>query len=154
MRILACGRTLAAMLSPLVSSLSVVRNHRPLRSATRPWGLPALKLSDKCQVTKDNLCVSSLVCEWPEHASVEGFLLVSLTLWARVCGNAVDRKIRSTSAFWKFTTVLLDHTGEEPLVMISEDSLTDRAAFDYFVTFLIICSFFCRPRTRITTFIA
>ena len=50
LRILASGRTLAVMLSPPVSSLSVARNHRPLRSATRPWGLPALKFSDKCQV--------------------------------------------------------------------------------------------------------
>ena len=31
------GRTLAVMLSPPVSSVSVARNRRPLRSATRPW---------------------------------------------------------------------------------------------------------------------
>ena len=66
--ILASGRTLAVMLSPPVSSLSVARNHRLLRSATRPCGLPALKLSDRCQVSNDNL--SPLVSERPEHASV------------------------------------------------------------------------------------
>ena len=57
--ILASGRTLAVMVSPPVSSLSVARNHRPLRSATRPWRLPALKFSCKCQVTKDSLCVAA-----------------------------------------------------------------------------------------------
>ena len=46
------------MLSPPVSSLSVARNHRHLRSATRSWGLPALKSSDRCQVTKDNYRVA------------------------------------------------------------------------------------------------
>ena len=44
--------------SPPVSSLSVGRNHQPLRSATRTWRLPAQKISDTCQVTK------ALVCEW------------------------------------------------------------------------------------------
>ena len=34
--IMASGRIVAVMLSPPVSSLSVARNHRPLRSATRP----------------------------------------------------------------------------------------------------------------------
>ena len=57
--ILASGRTLAAMVSPPVSSLSVARSHRPLRSATRPWRLAALKFSCKCQVTKDSLCVAA-----------------------------------------------------------------------------------------------
>ena len=42
LRILASVRTLAVMLAPAVSSLSVARNHRPSRSATRSWGLPAL----------------------------------------------------------------------------------------------------------------
>ena len=45
-------------LSPPISSLSVARNHRPLRSATRPWGLPSLTFSNRCQVTRDNLCVA------------------------------------------------------------------------------------------------
>ena len=36
----------------------LTRNHRPLRSVTRPWRLPALNFSGKCQVTKDNLCVA------------------------------------------------------------------------------------------------
>ena len=47
------------MLSPPVSALSCARNHRPFRSATRPRGLPALLISDKCQVTNDNLCVAA-----------------------------------------------------------------------------------------------
>ena len=82
--ILAVVRTLALMLSPPVSLLSVARNHRPLPSA-RPWGLPDWKFSDRCQVTRD----SPLVCEWPEHASVSRFLFVLPTLSARMCGNSV-----------------------------------------------------------------
>ena len=50
---------LAVMLAPAVSSLSVARNHRPSRSATRSSGLPALQLSDKCQVTRDTMCVAA-----------------------------------------------------------------------------------------------
>ena len=48
--LLACGRTLPVMLSPQVSSLSVARKNRPPRSATRPWGLPALKFVYKMLV--------------------------------------------------------------------------------------------------------
>ena len=48
--ILASSRTLAVILSPPVSSLSIARNHRPSRSATRPWRQPALTFSDCCCV--------------------------------------------------------------------------------------------------------
>ena len=54
--ILASGRTLAIVLSPPVSSLSIARNRRPLRSATRPWGLPALSFSDGRQVVRELVC--------------------------------------------------------------------------------------------------
>ena len=56
--ILASGRTLAVMLSPPVSSLSVARN-RPPCEARHPRGLPALKFSDNCQVARDNSCVAA-----------------------------------------------------------------------------------------------
>ena len=69
------------------------------------------------------ICVSPLVCEWSERASVQGFLFVSPTLSARICGNSVDCKIRSTSALFKtLTTVHLDHSGEKALVLFSDDS--------------------------------
>ena len=41
-RFCASWQVVEPMLSPPAFSLSVARNHRPFRSATRPWGLPAL----------------------------------------------------------------------------------------------------------------
>ena len=58
--ILASGWTLAVVFSPPVSSLSIARRHRPLRSATRPWGQPALTCSGECQLARDKLYHRSL----------------------------------------------------------------------------------------------
>ena len=122
LRILASFRTLAAMVSPPVSSLSVARNHRPLRSATRPWRLPALKMSCKCQAAKDSLCVAACLRVVRACISVRIPFCLANTLgsclWKfRGLHNLINKRL-------VFTTVLLDHTGEKPLVLFSEDSLT------------------------------
>ena len=91
-RILASGRTFGVILSPPVSSLSFARNHRPLRSAPRPWRLPALNFSDKCQVTRDNLCVAACLRVVRGCIRLRIPFFVSPTLSARICGNSVDCK--------------------------------------------------------------
>ena len=87
-------------------------------------GLPALKMSDRCQVTKTNLCVGG--CLRVARACIN---LKNLVCLANPLG----------SYFWKLSGLqnltnkcvvldvhlcAFDHTGEEPLVLFSEDSLT------------------------------
>ena len=67
--ILASCRTLAVMISPPVSSLSVARNHRLAKCDTTLGTASFLKCPTDVRSPK-TICVSPLVSEWPEHASV------------------------------------------------------------------------------------
>ena len=115
--ILASGRTLAVMLSPPVFSLSVASNPRPLRGATRPWGLPALKISDKCQLTKDNLCVAA--CLRLARACIS----LKIPFLSRRPSRLVFVEIQWTATFYQHV-LLFGHSPFGSHVLFSEDSLT------------------------------
>ena len=125
MRIQEISHILAVILLPPVSSLSFIRNHRPLRSAPRSWGLPALNFSDKCQVTRDNLCVAACL------RVVRGCIRLRIPfclanplgsyLWKFIgLQNSTNKCVR---CFRHSPLSFLDHTGEKPLVLFSEDGL-------------------------------
>ena len=66
------------------------QNSSSLRCATRPWGLPAPKISDKCQVTKDTLCVAA--CLRAARACISFKIPFRLTnpLVLVGCNNLID----------------------------------------------------------------
>ena len=149
--ILASSRTLAVMLSPPVSSLSVARNHRPLPSATRPSEMPASKLSDRCHVTKDNLSVAA--CLRVARACISFKIPFCLAnplgsyLW-KLSGlkNLISKCV--------VLAVHLDHTGGKPLVLCSEAGLNTFVSTAYIPTFLHLTRQSAKPPPRLTAFIA
>ena len=149
--ILASGGTLAVMLSPPVSSLSVARNHRPLPSASRPWGMPASKLSDRCQVARDYSCVAA--CLRVARARISFKIPFCLA-------NPLGSYLWKLSGLQNLTSkcvvlaVHLDHTGGKPLVLCSEAGLNTFVSTACIPTFLHLTRQSAKPPPRLTAFIA
>ena len=102
-----------------VLSLSIARNRWPLRSATRPWGLPGLCLSDRRQL---NMCAAAALRVARACINFKIPFCFANPLGSYSWKLSGQQNLISKCVVLDIHHCALDHTGGKLFVFISEDS--------------------------------